>query len=951
MAIPAADIQVSARPLVQGEPSGSVFWQNAVSGILTGAIGTGGGGGTPSNTVSSGTSYGTASNAGSATTYSRGDHQHGTVSHEDISQVAASAFSTGQYPQWNGSQFLPSTLTIPSASSTVTSGTSYSLSPLAGSAGTFSRGDHQHGSPPHDDIGNLTGSAFLTGQYAQWNGGQFVGAAGTGGPGAATTVQAATSYAIASSVGIDTTYAREDHQHGSVPHDDIGNLTGTGFSTNQYPQWNGSKFVAASLSIPSPASSVTSGTSYGTSSAVGTSTLYARQDHQHGTVSHDDIGNLTGSGFSSGQFTTWNGTKFVGGHDDVGNLTASGFSTNQYAQWNGSKFVGGAGGGGPSPATTVQAATSYGISSAVGTLTSYAREDHQHGSVMHDDMGNLTGSAFTTGQYVQWNGSNFVGASGSSISPSSTVSSGTSYGTASSAGSASTYSRGDHQHGTVGHDDIGNLTGAGFVSGQYAQWNGSNFVSAAGTSSSYTPIAGNSGAKSYAFWFDGTNYNATNLNTGVKDYSGTNGATILQDILNVSTVSNPVWVKMSPEVSISGTVAVYGSSWSLIADHGGTATATTEKPFIQTLQLGVSGHTTVTIQSVYTNGLILGELDIFNYPPVVKECEFHSTSFKCTGAAGAQGIVIDLTKGSGYSDYMNWTGKTSFYNGNSTTSAGPYPGGVVHFLGNVSGTDQFAWDHMTINGGPTSGFQYVFHCYNGCYTGRVWVNSIDYNSNGSGYSAAFMQVDGDGGVASTTVASYFHINSLAWEQHQTTAYLLQLGAQTNGSSVEEVYLSIDSIYPSTNGIALINDQGAKQQTGNGHYLLEIHSITMSSPGIVTVGTMHEVTQAPIFIGRCYSAGAPLDTGSLIANPVYSGVLSVGGGSSFSAGVTYTIGGTPLLMYCTNNTSGATITQKTASGTTIINAQTIVVGDPYPMMPGQTVLVTGTLPSLLFVKAV
>jgi hypothetical protein len=72
-----------------------------------------------------------------------------------------------------------------------------------------------------------------------------------------------------------------------------------------------------------PASSVVSETSYGLSSAVGTSTNYARQDHTHGTPAAPAV---------------------------------------------------------PSPATTVVSETSAGQSPSVGTATTYAREDHTHGT-------------------------------------------------------------------------------------------------------------------------------------------------------------------------------------------------------------------------------------------------------------------------------------------------------------------------------------------------------------------------------------------------------------------------------------------------------------------------------------------------------------------------------------------------------------------------------------------
>jgi len=51
-----------------------------------------------------------------------------------------------------------------------------------------------------------------------------------------------------------------------------------------------------------------------------------------------------------------------------------------YAAFNHTHDGGGSGGSGPSPATSVQAATSYGVASSVGAATTYARGDHQHGT-------------------------------------------------------------------------------------------------------------------------------------------------------------------------------------------------------------------------------------------------------------------------------------------------------------------------------------------------------------------------------------------------------------------------------------------------------------------------------------------------------------------------------------------------------------------------------------------
>ena len=72
-----------------------------------------------SSTVVAETAFGQGSAAGSAATFSKGDHTHGT----------------------------PAAPSIPSASSTVVSETSYGQAAAAGSAGTFSKGDHTHGTP------------------------------------------------------------------------------------------------------------------------------------------------------------------------------------------------------------------------------------------------------------------------------------------------------------------------------------------------------------------------------------------------------------------------------------------------------------------------------------------------------------------------------------------------------------------------------------------------------------------------------------------------------------------------------------------------------------------------------------------------------------------------------------------------------------------------------------
>lgn len=91
-----------------GEPT-SVDWEPGGSG----------GGGTPSNTVVTETTFGQASAVGAGTAYARDDHTHGT----------------------------PAAPTVPSASATVVTETTFAQADTAGAAATFSRGDHTHGTP------------------------------------------------------------------------------------------------------------------------------------------------------------------------------------------------------------------------------------------------------------------------------------------------------------------------------------------------------------------------------------------------------------------------------------------------------------------------------------------------------------------------------------------------------------------------------------------------------------------------------------------------------------------------------------------------------------------------------------------------------------------------------------------------------------------------------------
>lgn len=160
--------------------------------------GGGGGSGTPSNSVVTETAFGQSATAGASTSYSRGDHTHGTP--------AAPAGGT--------------------PSGTVTAETSYGAASSAGAVSAYSRGDHTHGTP---SLSSAAASISAVGDAAA-NGSATTPAKadhvhGREGFGA---VASSTSYGQAAANGVATTLARSDHVHGTpaiVTPGDIGAAT------------------------------------------------------------------------------------------------------------------------------------------------------------------------------------------------------------------------------------------------------------------------------------------------------------------------------------------------------------------------------------------------------------------------------------------------------------------------------------------------------------------------------------------------------------------------------------------------------------------------------------------------------------------------------------------------------------------------------------------------------
>jgi len=278
-------------PLVlPGDPSSGL--QAATKDYVDTHSGGGGGSGVPSSTVVSETGYGQSATAGVATTYSRGDHTHGTTSLSGSVPTAEAIGDTGSVgvattpargdhrhamPAFGSvvaqtsfgaaaadgvassvahsdhTHGTPTAPTVPSASSSVAAETSFGISAAAGVATTYSRGDHTHGTPTAPTV-----------------------------PSASSTVTAETSYGASSNAGAAATYSKGDHTHGSP------SLTSNAPTTSAV----GDSAVVGTGTAPArddhkhareAFGAVTAQTTFGASSGNGAAATLARSDHTHGT--------------------------------------------------------------------------------------------------------------------------------------------------------------------------------------------------------------------------------------------------------------------------------------------------------------------------------------------------------------------------------------------------------------------------------------------------------------------------------------------------------------------------------------------------------------------------------------------------------------------------------------------------------------------------------------------
>lgn len=231
---------------------------------------------------------------------------------------------------------------------------------------------------------------------------------------AATTVVTETGYGQASTVGVDLTYAREDHTHGTP---------------------------ALTTNAPATTEAI------GTGAALGVATTPARADHVHpmaaaGTPSTSAVGDAV----ATGNATTFAASNHVHGREGFGAVTATtsyglASSSGAAATVAHSDHTHGT----PALTTTPPATTlAIGTSAALGTATTPALADHVHPMAAAAlPTTSAVGDTAATGASTSFAAANHV----HGREAFGTVTALSSFGTAAANGSATTVSHSDHVHG------------------------------------------------------------------------------------------------------------------------------------------------------------------------------------------------------------------------------------------------------------------------------------------------------------------------------------------------------------------------------------------------------------------------------------------------------------------------------------------------------------------------
>lgn len=194
---------------------------------------------------------------------------------------------------------------------TVTSETSFGITPAVGVGTKYARDDHTHGSPAAPtaaSVGAATAGHNHAGTYdPAGSASAALSSALAADPTPGGTVVTETTFGQSSSAGAAGTYSRSDHTHGTPSAPSVPSASGTvssetsfGVAANagaatSYSRGDHTHGTPAAPTVPTAGGTVVAETSYGQSSSAGAAATFSRSDHTHGTPAATDIsGKVTG---------------------------------------------------------------------------------------------------------------------------------------------------------------------------------------------------------------------------------------------------------------------------------------------------------------------------------------------------------------------------------------------------------------------------------------------------------------------------------------------------------------------------------------------------------------------------------------------------------------------------------------------------------------------------------
>ncbi len=512
---------------------------------------------------------------------------------------------------------------------------------------------------------------------------------------------------------------------------------------------------------------------------------------------------------------------------------------------------------------------------------------------------------------------------------------------------------------------------ASLVSGNVLQYNGTNWVNVPMSAGGFVPTAGTNGV----FWvyFNGTNYATVNMNTGTTTATYATGAAALQAVVNLGATT----INLSPEFNSGTTAVTFNTSHVTIlgnAHSGEAATTLSAAPAcIQVAQLA----TTVAVSDIVFAGVTFGTIQ-FGLSTANFEAQnitFDNCAIIADGSAQGSGIVFDGTFGGTNPQYIHFTGLTSIFDKNVTTSSAPYPGQWLLFKNTTVGMAHVIFEDMEVleagaSGTSQLGIRFTDTGTTGFTANQIIISNLDINNNNdAAYNVHTIDATSDG----TNMTGSVYITHLRTEFHGTSVqcYLWQIGLRSGAGNLQTIfYVGTWELSKGQSAImSVLNNLnvGATLWGGNGSTGLYVGYVSnVGTASLLTTGTWAENANFPVYLGyysahHQTSASLNLCTGGIIVDPLTGtaagSILSCGGtvaSASWVSGNNYVCGGTPLQVYVSGG-SGVTISLTSAetsggAGTALLTT-VAVVADGYYLTPGMTITLTWTTaPTITVVKA-